>query len=181
VSDIPEGVPAVGAYRAQLEDEEGGTERFRLLLFAAPPDRLHGEVLAPTGGTVLIFDGGDGRIAVTFVRDRVSYVGPASAEALEKLVGVPLTLEEMVRGLLSGPTGDEPYIVNREAERPGLPQSLEIRSRGRTLALRLKRMRPLTTSADSLGTGVPPEGMEAYPLDQLEPLQVSGARSGDGS
>ena len=75
----------VGLYRARLEHPDGSSDRFKLLLHAALPDRLHGEVLAPVGGTVLIFDGGGGRMAVTFVRDRVSFVGPASPANLEKL------------------------------------------------------------------------------------------------
>ena len=177
VSDVPVTGPVVGHYRARLDNGAGVTERFKLLLYAARPDRLHGEVLSPTGGTVLIFDGGDGRIAVTFVRDRVSYVGSAGRDALEKLVGIPLTLEEMVRGLLSGPTGDETYSLLREPDREGLPESLEIRAQGRTLSLQLKRLRALRSAEESLGTGIPPRGMDPRPLDRLEPLQVSAARS----
>jgi hypothetical protein len=179
LSDIPAGGPAVGHYRARLDDGAGTQDRFKLLLYAAYPDRLHGEVLSPTGGTVLIFDGGDGRIAVTFVRDRTAYVGPAGREALDKLVGIPLTLEEMVRGLLSGPQGDESYTMIREPDREGLPERLEIRSEGRTLSLQLKRFRALKVPKETLGTGRPPEGMEPYPLDLLEPLRDTRARGGE--
>jgi hypothetical protein len=181
VSDLPAGGPVVGHYRARLDDGAGRQERFKLLLYAAHPDRLHGEVLAPTGGTVLIFDGGDGRIAVTFVRDRSSYVGLAGREALDKLVGIPLTLDEMVSGLLSGTRGAESYTLIREPAGEGLPESLVIRSEGRTLSLQLKRLKRLKAPEESLGTGRPPDGMEPYPLDLLEPLQLSGARGGEAS
>jgi hypothetical protein len=177
---VPAG-PTVGVYRARLDDGEGRPQKFKLLLFAAPPDRLHGEVLSPTGNTVLIFDGGDGRMAVTFVRDRVAYVGPAGSEALDKLVGVPLTLEELVRGLLEGARGGEPYTLVRLAQEPGLPQSLEIVAEGRSLALQLKRLRPLSAPAEGLGTGRPPDGMEQLPLERLEPIRDADPATETGS
>jgi hypothetical protein len=181
LQDGPETGPTFGLYRARLTDAEGQVEKFRLLLFAASPDRLHGEVLSPTGNTVLIFDGGQGRIAVTFVRDRVAYVGPAGAEALDKLVGVPLTLDEMVRGLLEGARGGEPYSIVREPDEAGLPQSIEIRAEGRSLGLQLKRLRPLQAPPEGLGTGNPPEGMELLPLDRLEPIRHTEPPAGEGT
>ena len=59
VSSVQDAGPAFGLYRARLEEAGGQSERFRLLLFAAAPDRIHGEVLSPMGTTALIFDGGD--------------------------------------------------------------------------------------------------------------------------
>ena len=60
------------------------------------PDRIHGEILSPVGTTEAIFDGGNGRIAVTLPRDRVSYVGDGDAAAMAKVLGVRLSLEELV-------------------------------------------------------------------------------------
>jgi hypothetical protein len=171
----------VGLYRARLEHPDGSSDRFKLLLYAALPDRLHGEVLAPVGGTVLIFDGGEGRMAVTFVRDRVSYVGPASPGNMEKLIAIPLELEALVRALLEGEEVGGGLAVVREPDGEGLPRRLELFSGDRGLRLELKRYRPLRAPAEALGTGRPPDGMEVHPLEQLEPIEyvAEGARRGD--
>ncbi len=78
-SAAPETVwePATAAlYKARVGGAEGARpRRFRLLLFAELPDRLHGEVISPLGRTEMIADAGGGRISVLFVRDRVAFVG----------------------------------------------------------------------------------------------------------
>lgn len=176
--------PMVGLYKARLEESAGRSERFRLLLFAAPPDRIHGEVLTPVGGTALIFDGGGGRIAVTLVRDRVAFAGPAGPEVIEKLVGVPVGLEELVESLLSGSRPAGASVVLREpGGREGLPERFEISAGERSLQLQLKKMRNLGRPDGGLGTGEPPEGMELLPLDRFEPLrewEAEGEASGGG-
>ena len=48
---------------------------------------------------------------------------------------------------------------------------MEILAEGRSLELRLKRLRPLKSPSEGLGTGRPPDGMEILPLDQLEPIR----------
>jgi len=143
-----------------------------MLLFAATPDRIHGEVLSPVGGTVLVFDGGAGKIAVTLVRDRVAFAGLAGPEVLEKLIGVPVRLEDLVQSLLHGEAGAGGHEVAREpVGRPGLPERYEISAAGRSLQLQLKRLQRLDRPAAGLGTGEPPPGLELLPLERLEPLR----------
>lgn len=165
--------PAVGLYKARLEETGGRSEKFRLLLFAAAPDRLHGEVLTPVGGTALVFDAGAGRIAITLVRDRVAFAGVAGPEIFEKLIGVPVRLEQLVESLLSGGSGGGGVTVVREpAGREGLPERFEIAAGGRSLELQLKRVRALDRRDGGLGTGEPPDGLELLPLERFEPLRA---------
>jgi hypothetical protein len=171
VVSTPGGGPVVGLYRARLSAGEGRSEKFKMLLFAAPPDRIHGEVLSPVGSTLLVFDGGAGKIAITLVRERVVFAGSAGPEAIEKLIGVPVGLEALVASLLSGAVQDPGHTVVREPEgREGLPERYEIAAGGRALQLQLKRLRGLGGRAASLGTGDPPPGFDLLPLEQFEPL-----------
>lgn len=160
-----------GLYRARLEDAGGRSERFRLLLFAAAPDRIHGEVLSPMGTTALIFDGGGGRIAITLVRDRIAYAGTAGPEVFEKLIGVPVRLEDLVESLLTGGGGGAQRVVREPAEREGLPELYEISAGGRSLELQLKRLRSLDRWSGGLGTGEPPGELEPLPLERFQPLR----------
>ena len=89
--------------------------------------------------------------------------------------------EQEARGVLEGARGGEPYAIVREPEAPGLPRSLEITAEGRSLGLQLKRLRPLTTPAEELGNGRPPEGMETLPLERLEPIRHADAGHEAGS
>lgn len=164
--------PRVGLYRARLEETGGRSEKFRMLLFAAPPDRIHGEVLSPVGGTVFVFDGGAGRIAITLVRDGVAFVGDAGPEVLEKLIGVPVRLEDLVQSLLFDEGGGGAHAVAREPRgSSGLPERYAISAGGRSLQLQLKRLQVLKRPGAGLGTGEPPPGLELLPLERLEPLR----------
>jgi hypothetical protein len=162
--------PQVGVYRGRLVEAEEKNRRFRLLLFVALPDRVHGEVVSPVGSTLMIVDGGAGQLAVTLVRDGVSYVGKARPEILERILGVRLSLEELVRGFLSG-MEDADYTdcsVTRSAEElNGLPQAIEFRSHETSLSFELKKVRPLGRPTETLGTGRPPDGTEIRGLDEL--------------
>jgi hypothetical protein len=165
---VPTGGAEVGVYKARLEPAEGKPRRFRLLLFAMLPDRIHGEVVSPLGSTVLIFDGGGGQLSVTFVRDRIAFVGPADGAALEAVLGLDLPLEELVRGLLLGELTDPRHRIVRTSSRdPGLPDALEISGERQLLQLRLKKRQPLRSSEAELGRGEPPPGMERRPLSEL--------------
>ena len=162
--------PQIGVYRGRIVEDDGKSRRFRLLLFVAPPDRVHAEVLSPLGPTVMIVDGGAGDLAVTLPRDGVSYVGEARPEILERILGVRLTLDELVRGFLEG-MADADCVdcrVTRSAEElEGLPRSLEFRSVDTSLSFELKKVRPLRKPTEELGSGKPPEGTEIRPLDDL--------------
>ena len=162
--------PQIGVYRGRLVDAEGKKRRFRLLLFVALPDRVHAEVISPLGSTVMIVDGGAGELAVTLSRDGVSYVGKARPEILERILGVRLSLEDLVRGFLGGPQDVDciDCSVTRSAEEQnGLPQAVEFRSHESSLSFELKKVRPLREPTVALGTGRPPDGTEIRALDDL--------------
>jgi len=171
----------MGVYRARLEDASGQSRRFRLLLYATLPDRIHGEVLSPVGTTELIIDGGGGRVAITQPRKRVSYAGDADAEAMEKVLGVRLSLEQLVQGLLGHEVTGVGYSVERRpAGETGLPESLRIDGSGHSLSLRLKSSQPLRVSTSTLGNGEPPPDMEVLPLTDLDPVELPDDSPEDG-
>jgi hypothetical protein len=156
-------------YKGRIEEAGGRVRKFRLLLYAASPDRLHGEVLSPLGRTHLVLDAGEGRLAITFARDGESFVGRAKPEILARILGVPLELETLVGAVLTGAQGPSSVRVARAGgELPGLPQTLELTGDGATLFLELRRLRPLATDPDMLGTGRPPEGTRVRPIEELE-------------
>jgi outer membrane biogenesis lipoprotein LolB len=168
----PDGA-TMGVYRARVEDAEGQSRRFRLLLYATLPDRIHAEILSPVGTTEVIIDGGGGRVAVTVPRDRVVYVGPGDPEALEKVLGVRLSLADLVRGLLGHEVDSSGYEVDREPRgEVGLPEVLRIEGSGHRLTLRLKSRQPLRVSTATLGNGEPPAGMELRPLETLDSIDL---------
>jgi len=163
----------MGVYRAATESADGERRTFRLLLFAEPPDRLHGEILSPVGTTEVIVDGGGGRLAVTLPADRVVYAGRADRRTMAKLIGVGLSLPELVAALWEGELEGDWTLEREPVGRPGLPDRLELQGEGHVFQLWLKRIQPLRTRTPELGTGVPPEGMESRPLEQL-PLDRAG-------
>jgi hypothetical protein len=159
----------MGVYRATLEAPSGKTRRFRLLLYATLPDRLHAEILSPVGTTEAIVDGGSGRLAVTVPRQRVTYVGDSDDEALGKVLGIPVSLETLVGVLL----GEEEHAAELEAQRrprrgAGLPDGLLLHGGGSRLELRLKKKRPLRVSTATLGNGEPPPGTDLLSLEELD-------------
>ncbi|HKQ59695.1 MAG TPA: hypothetical protein VJS92_00340 [Candidatus Polarisedimenticolaceae bacterium] len=165
---LPEAPAAAttGRYSARYEPHEGPVRRFRLLLFAAPPDRLHAEVLSPVGTTALVVDGGGGQLAVTVPGERTAYVGPERPEALERLLGLPLTLQGAVTALLEGPPSSSTAVQREGGPRGTLPERLELRGSAGRLALRLQQRRAIPADrAAELGTGRPPAGVERLPLE----------------
>lgn len=172
-----DGQPFVGVYKAHLLDAEGASHRFRLLLYAEMPDRIHGEILTPLGATRVILDGGNGRLAVTLVPKGVSYVGPADAESLEMILGIPIGLEQLVGALIDGAPPGDSLSLDRVGGN-GLPERLEIRSVSAELRLELKRLRHLGANALDVGTGQPPEGTELRPLERLGEDEARKALAG---
>lgn len=162
---VAESLLDVGYYKARLQEGDSGERKFRLLLFAAAPDRIHAEILSPLGNPQLIVDGGAGRMAVTFVRDGVSFVGDASPAVFGHLLGLELDLEQWVdalRGGLEHPT----VSVLREGGGT-LPDRLELRRAGQRLTLELRRRQPTPAGSEALGSAVPPPGTEVRPLTDL--------------
>jgi len=163
----------MGVYHARVAWPSEKTRRFRLLLWAQAPDRIHAEILAPLGTTELILDGGAGRLAVTVPRERVAYVGDADASSLAAILGLDLTLEQLVGALLgSGPPLAGPTYTREPRGTPGLPRKLDIDEDGHHLSLKLKRVEALRVSTRSLGTGDAPTGVELRPLEALQPVEL---------
>jgi hypothetical protein len=163
-------------YRVRIAERDGRERRFRLLLFAAPPDRIHAEIVSSVGSTELIFDGGAGRLAVTLVREGLAFVGTADPESVEHVLGVRLSLGELVDHLYGGsaarPAG---LAVTREAARAGeLPVRWQVTGEERSVSLELKRLVPLGVPESDLGTGEPPPGMESRSLGELRLHPFSG-------
>jgi hypothetical protein len=175
-----------GLYQARIEPAQGPVRSFRVLLFAGPPDRLHGELISPIGTTQLVVDGGGGRLAVALVRKRVAYVGPSNPAVIERIVGLALGLDELVDMLLVGRPVPPGYEVERSGEPPGvLPSRLELRSGDSRLTLVRRRTLALPADDADLGRGEPPAGLELRPLEELdlehEPeLSAEDARGGEG-
>jgi hypothetical protein len=168
---VASGAGSFGVYRGSLRDPSGRNTRFRVLLFADRPDRLHAEVLGPGGSPALILDGGEGRISVTVVGENVCYSGPSGAEAMESVLGIRTSVDALVGAFLAGEVREGAPAFMRDPETAeGLPRTFEIRSGTRVLRLERASTRALRPS-ESLGTGNPTPGMTVRPLAEL---QVAG-------
>lgn len=161
-------VARVGTYRGAVEMSDGRTRRFRLLLWAALPDRIHAELLPPVGGPRWIVDGGGGRLAVAVPGDRTTYTGEGSGDAVEALTGVAVPLEQLVRWLLMGadPAPETMQVIRRPEKAEGLPEIFEIRSNGRLFRIERRGMKTARL-ADGTGTGSAPPGFAARPIEEL--------------
>ncbi len=170
--------PLAAVYRARFESAPGERARkFRLLVYAAEPDRLHGEILSAVGTTELILDAGGGLVSVFFVRDRVAFVGPANAEVLDALLGVPVRVEDLVQVLLGNRPEDSQGTSSAWTLIPRgqlYPDTIRLEDAGRSFELRLKRIRPIRVDPATLGTGRPPQGAEQRPLEDLDPEAIPG-------
>jgi hypothetical protein len=174
------GAPAVALYRGQVRTTEGRDRSFRILLHAERPDRLHAELLTPIGTTQLIVDGGGGRLSIAWVRRGVAYVGRASPEAVEAILGVALGLDELVGVLLSGAPVPAGHAVERSPDPVGtLPARLVLRAPDTVVTLELKRSQPLAGEAGKLGRGEPPAGMEVRPIEELDLEAIDAELAGE--
>jgi len=157
-----------GIYRGTYTAPDEEPRRFRVLLYAALPDRLHAEVLPPVGGPKLILDGGGGRLAVTLPGRDESWAGAATGEELGPILGFPLSLRELVVAVLEGASlGDDVGMTRLPPTGGELPQTFELRFEGRRLRLDLERRRTARGSAATMGTGAPPPGTDVRPLHEL--------------
>jgi hypothetical protein len=171
----------VALYQGRVKLRDGGSRGFRLLLFAAAPDRLHAEVLGPMGAPHLIVDGGGGRVAVAFPGEGVAYVGEAEPDVLGRVLGVPLSLDRFVGflregapvgGTLGGTLGGtmDGLTLEREPEGPGLPRRLRVETGAASLSLRRREWRPSPPDPRALGTGTAPAGLTVEPLREMPDL-----------
>jgi hypothetical protein len=175
-----EGPPTdVALYRARVRLRDGDTRGFRLLLFAASPDRLHAEALGPTGAPHLVVDGGGGRIAVAFPGEGLAYVGEASPGTLGRVLGLPVTLQDLVGFLTEGRDPGVPGLVlRRDPAGAGLPRGAQLTSGGAALELSRRQWRPAPPDPAALGVGHAPRGLEVRPLAELPDLGFPAIGSG---
>ena len=156
----------IGVYKGQVWGESKRHPRFKLLLYARPPDHIHAELYPPVGGSAWVLDSGDARLSLTIVDERVAYVGAADAETLGRLFGIAIAPSALVSALLDGTSPGEGFTVQRESpQSTGLPKTFEIRQGARGFRLELNDTRPVVTRG--LATGTPPAGVRQAPLDEL--------------
>jgi len=178
--DSPENLPQAGletvsaTYKGRYTSGDGDHERFRAWVWAVPPDRLHVEIYGPMGGTRLVLDGGDGNLVVLVPRDRIAYVGESGGRDLSPLVGVRLSLPELVAAITG--TAQPPGLDLWERDPPdgaGLPGRLKVGVDGTVLELVMQRLRPLSPDAENrLGHGRAPDDWKIQPLSELLPAVV---------
>lgn len=166
----------VAVYRGTLTEPESGDHGFRVTLFVARPDRVHAEIAGPVGGPRLIVDGGGGRIALSFVADRVAYVGSDPRGGLRSVLGLDLGLEDLVGAVLDGVP---PPAVRRFEHTPGgpggWPRRIEMSGIDVDLVLDLRRTRSLPDGAAvELGTGAAAPGLEVRPLAEAPSAPLGG-------
>jgi hypothetical protein len=165
---VPAGAgPLVGVYRAAIDDRTGAARRLKLSLWAERPDRLHVEILGPVGGVTLILDAGGGNTCVVDTGAATAYVGTDGPDAIEALIGVRVSVAEVVAALLDGapPRG---LAVTRDGAVDGsLPAKIRIVDGARSIELARIRFERGTTDPRSLGTGTPPGSIPVHPLEDL--------------
>lgn len=165
-NDVESG-SSYGLYRAKLVQADGQSRRFRLLLFALRPDRIHAEILAPTGSPVFLLDAGGGRAALAFPRDRRVYVGAADPAILESLIGLRLDLTMLVEALLGSESPASGLVLERVASGDGeLPDRLSIQVAEGRLDLELRKLSSVRGAVDDLGRGTAPPGLDVHPLEE---------------
>jgi hypothetical protein len=164
---IPPGSgPLVGIYRATIGAVGAPVRHARVLLWAKQPDRLHAELLGPVGGVRLVLDAGAGSACVVDPGAQAAYAGDAGA-SLERIVGVRLSIADLVEALLTGTAPAAARVQRSETAAGSLPDRFTITDAGGALDLTLLRFERSTMPEGRLGTGVPPQTMTVHPLDEL--------------
>jgi hypothetical protein len=164
---VPDGDgPLVGFYRATISENGNPPRRVKVMLWAESPDRLHVELVAPVGGVRFALDAGGGRACVVDAAEATAFVGSAGPEAIEALVGIPVSIAGAVDALLSGTAPEGVRVSSRSGDSGRLPDRLTLDAGGRSLALELIRFERGKSGA-TLGLGEPPPGMATRPLEEL--------------
>jgi hypothetical protein len=165
---VPPGTgPLVGVYRAAIDDGRGAARGAKLSIWAERPDRLHAELIAPVGGVTLILDAGGGAACIVDSGAATAYVGVDGPEAIEALVGVRVSVAEVVAALLDG-TPPRGLAVTRHGEgASALPKTIRIVDGARSIELSRVRFERGTADPRSLGTGSPPKQLAVRPLEDF--------------
>ncbi len=103
---VAERARAASTYSASLRASLKGPDlrgRTRVLLAFRRPDALRLEIPGPTGAR-LVAVAREGRLVAAFPAERAVFEGPATPEALDALVGVALSPEELIDLLVGVPS-----------------------------------------------------------------------------
>jgi hypothetical protein len=123
LTDAASGAPAGTGYKALFRGDSRGPEgrtRFRMGVALLPPSRLRLEFFAPVGNPRLIVTT-DGATATALLPARRAYDhAPATAETMERLVGVPLAAEDLI-ALLTGRPMCRPEAVDQQVNTRSAP------------------------------------------------------------
>jgi hypothetical protein len=125
-----------------------------------------GAVGAPVRGVRLVLDAGAGSACVVDPGAQAAYAGDAGA-SLERIVGVRLSIADLVEALLTGTAPAAARVQRSETAAGSLPDRFTITDAGGALDLTLLRFERSTMPEGRLGTGVPPQTMTVHPLDEL--------------
>ena len=167
-SAIPEGSgPLVVLYKAEQGGARPPARGAKLAVWAAEPDRLHAEIVAPVGGVTHTLDAGGGRVCIVDVAQGIAYVGEDGTGALEALVGLSVSIADAVAALLHGVAPSGLTVVRDGREDGALPSVLRISDGERFLLLSRVRVDRARIDADALGTGLPPKHLPVRPLEAL--------------
>lgn len=129
----------VEAIRAEARVEQWGQDgriRGTVLMFVQRPERVRFDAMTQMGPAAILTSDGE-RFALTDLRENRYLMGPTCPENIARLLGIPLSGEEVTRFLLGGtpvidavdrevgPSDDGNYLVTlRSAD--GLRQEIEI-------------------------------------------------------
>lgn len=175
----PDAPNAIGIYRGRAFDGDRKGPRFRVLLAAVPPDRLHVEILPPVGGPAWILDGGGGRVCLASVEERRAWSGSGDADTVERLLGLRASLADLVAAIVAGASPGDGWTVKRRPAEGGLPERIEIARAGRGIALERRDVRP---AKREVGTGAPPSGFRVGPAEEMPgPGLLEGLAEEEGS
>lgn len=165
---IPPGSgPIVVLYKAEVGDGRAAARGAKISVWAAEPDRLHAEIVAPVGGVTHTLDAGGGRVCVVDVARGIAYVGDDGTGALEALVGLPVSIADAVAALLRGVAPAGVSVTRNGGEDGSLPLNVRISDGVRFIALSRVRVDRARTDAEALGTGIPPARLPVEPLERL--------------
>lgn len=156
--------PLVGNYRAELLDATHA-KRTRVLLWAAAPDQLHVEILGPVGGVHYVLDAGAGKACIIDTGSGTAYVGDAGPAALEAIVGVRVSVAQVVEALVDGTAPDGIRVEREAGDATGLPRRFAVSEGDRRVVLTLTGLQRGAASRP-LGTGEAPPGSTVEPLDR---------------
>lgn len=180
VRRVPEGNgPLIGVYRATIDDGSGARRHAKLLLWAEAPDRLHAELLAAVGGVRFVLDAGGDTACVVDVAEATVYTGDSGPAAIDGLVGVRVSIGDVVAALLSGTSPDGVRVERAGGASGELPERLAISQGARALELLRVRFERGSSAGADLGTGRPPAGLRILPMSELP--SSSGVPPGAGS